>query len=153
MHEVLPSAAGALGSILERRCGGDKCLPGVTEAATILDGYLAFPYCESETATSVAHWMDETMKPKRPGGNGASKIDIHSADLGGWLRVYPSRYHDLPDDLAVFLAITLTNWFRQHPQCHLRTVAPITKDGTTVELHAWFDVHVFPPPPPPQTKA
>jgi hypothetical protein len=89
------------------------------------------------------------MKPK-PGGNGASKIDIRTDDLGGWLRVYPTRFHDLPDDLGAYLSLTLTDWFRQHPNCRLRTVAPITKDGTTVELHAWFDVHVLPAPKPPE---
>jgi hypothetical protein len=29
----------------------------------------------------------------------------------------------------------------------MRCVVPIQKDGTTVELHAWFECHLFPPTP------
>jgi hypothetical protein len=89
------------------------------------------------------------MKPKKPGGNGAPTITIHNTDLGGWLRVCPERYHDLPEQLPFFLSTSLTDWFRQRPHLRLRTVVPICKDGTTVELHAWFDVHVVPKPRPP----
>jgi hypothetical protein len=90
------------------------------------------------------------MKPQKPGGNGSSKINIHVEDLGGWIRVFPERYHNLPDELPFFLTATLTNWFRQRAQLRLRTVLPITKDGTTVELYAWFDVHVIPGAAPPE---
>jgi hypothetical protein len=37
----------------------------------------------------------------------------------------------------------LSDWFRQRPHFHLRCVAPIQKDGNTVELHAWYDAHLF----------
>jgi hypothetical protein len=29
----------------------------------------------------------------------------------------------------------------------MRCIVPIQKNGDTVELHAWFDAHVFPSPP------
>jgi len=43
----------------------------------------------------------------------------------------------------MFLSHALTEWFRQRPHLHLRCVAPIAKNGSTVELHAWYDQHVF----------
>jgi hypothetical protein len=92
------------------------------------------------------------MKQPKPNGNGASKIEIHVEDLGGWVRVHPSRYHNLPEQLALFLSDSLTKWFRERPHCRLRTVVPVSRDGTTVELHAWFDIHVFPGPKPPTKK-
>jgi hypothetical protein len=90
---------------------------------------------------------------KRQGGNGSGKFDIRIDDLGGWVRAFPSRNYDLPDDLPAYLSLTLTNWLRERPQYRLRTVVPITKEGNTVELHAWFDVHVLPPPQRPKPKA
>jgi hypothetical protein len=90
------------------------------------------------------------MKPHNMGGNGSTKLCIHTTDLGGWIRVFPERYHSLPEELPVWLSNSLTEWFRQRPQLRLRTVVPITRDGNTVELHAWFDVHVMPAPRPPE---
>jgi len=58
---------------------------------------------------------------KGPHGNGVSGLEIGQADLGGW--------------------------FRQRPHLHLRCVVPITRDGATTELHAWYDVHLLPPSP------
>jgi hypothetical protein len=45
----------------------------------------------------------------------------------------------------VFLSHTLAEWFRPRPQLRLTCVVPINRDGTTVELHAWYECHVFPP--------
>lgn len=82
------------------------------------------------------------MKPK-PHGNGSGKFEIAQQDMGGWVRFSAGR-QDLPDDLAVYLSLSVAEWFRQRPNFRLRCVVPISKDGTTVELHAWYDAHLFP---------
>ena len=46
--------------------------------------------------------------------------------------------------LAYFLSSALANWFRAHLHLRLRCVVPIQRGGDTVELHAWYDAHVFP---------
>jgi hypothetical protein len=76
-------------------------------------------------------------------GNGDSGLEIGQTDMDGWVRVYPAvggsntaaRTADLPNDLPVYLSQTLANWFRQRPHLHLRSVVPVCRDGTTVELH------------------
>ena len=83
------------------------------------------------------------MKPK-PGGNGYGKFGIHQDDMGGWVRIFTDKLATLPDDLGVYLSQTLSDWFRQRPQLRLRCVVPIQTDGTTTELHAWYDAHLFP---------
>ncbi len=83
---------------------------------------------------------------KHEPGNGSSRFEILQIDMGGWVRVHAVGAA-LPEELPVFLAHTLAEWFRQRPQFHLRFVVPFQKDGTTVELHAWYDVHVFPATP------
>ncbi len=83
-------------------------------------------------------------------GNGSSQYPIHLDDLGGWVRVFTDRAGALPDNFAFVLSQLLTEWFRQRPHLRMRCVIPITKDGTTVELHAWYEAHLFPAPPPPE---
>ena len=79
------------------------------------------------------------------GGNGNTRFEIGQQDMGGWLRVFlEDGSHTRPNDLPLYLSHTLAEWFRQRPNLHLRFVVPIQKDGDTVELHAWFDAHVFP---------
>jgi hypothetical protein len=59
-----------------------------------------------------------------------------------------------PNTLPLILSQCAAEWFRKRPNLRLRFIVPIQKDGDTVELHAWFDAHVFPPPPkPPPWKA
>jgi len=87
------------------------------------------------------------MKTRKPGGNGSSSVPIHASDMGGWVRVFTDKPEPLPEAFPVYLSLALADWFRARPQLHLRTVVPITKDGTTAELHAWFDVHVVAGPP------
>jgi hypothetical protein len=50
----------------------------------------------------------------------------------------------MPEELPVWLSHALTEWFRQRPQLHLRAVVPVVRDGDTVEMHAWYALHVFP---------
>jgi hypothetical protein len=80
---------------------------------------------------------------KRPRGNGSGKFNVVWTDMGGWLRVFAGS-QDLPENLPEFLSHALTDWCRTHPQMRLRCVVPIQKNGNTVELHAWYDAHVFP---------
>jgi hypothetical protein len=82
------------------------------------------------------------MKQK-PGGNGSGKLRIDQHDMGGWVRV-SARKQNLPDNLPVYLSQALSDWFRQRPHLRLRFIVPIQRDGDTVELHAWYDAHLFP---------
>jgi hypothetical protein len=77
-------------------------------------------------------------------GNGSGKFNVVTQDLGGWVRVYLEPGPVVPADLPVYLAHALTQWFRQHPELTLGPVAPIQRDGQTVELHAWYTRHSFP---------
>jgi hypothetical protein len=81
---------------------------------------------------------------KQHSGNGSGKFNIHSVDMGGWVRIHPDKTAHLPSDFAVFLSSALSDWFRHRPQLRMRNVVPISRDGNTVELRAWFDCHVFP---------
>jgi hypothetical protein len=91
------------------------------------------------------------MNP-RPHGNGSGKIEIGQADMGGWVRV-SAGHGEPPDDLALFLSQSLTEWFRQRPHLRMRCVVPINREGRTVELHAWYDAHLFPLMQGPQPEA
>jgi len=77
-------------------------------------------------------------------GNGSGKFEIDQVDMGGWVRIHVSG-GNVPVDLPVYLPQALSDWFRQRPQFRMRCVVPIYRDGDTVELHAWYDAHVFPP--------
>jgi hypothetical protein len=83
------------------------------------------------------------MKPSAQ-GNGSGKFDIDQVDMGGWVRICPSG-DGLPPDLPLFLSQALTDWFRARPNLRLRCVMPVDRDGNTVELHAWYDAHLFAP--------
>ncbi len=73
------------------------------------------------------------------GGNGSSKFEIGTHDMGGWVRVIAAYGDPPPDDLAFYLSHALTAWFRTQPHLKIRCVLPVNKDGCTVELHAWYD--------------
>src|SRR5262245_15326715 len=79
-----------------------------------------------------------------PPGNGSGKFNVHQRDMGGWVRVFTDPITAVPADLPVFLCHALTEWFRQRPHLRMRTVVPITRDGTTMELHSWYGLGVFP---------
>ena len=76
-----------------------------------------------------------TSKP----GNGSGKFDVGAHDMGGWVRVVASNSPATPDDLGAFLADRLSRWLQEHPNLSLVCVVPITKNGNTVELHAWYE--------------
>jgi hypothetical protein len=77
-------------------------------------------------------------------GNGSGKFNVHQQDMGGWVRVFSDELTVVPADLAVFLSHALTEWFRHRPQLTMSCVVPVARDGNTVELHAWYRLHVFP---------
>ena len=75
------------------------------------------------------------MKP-RPHGNGSGRFEIGQADMGGWLRVFPTKAEDLfREDLGVYLSQSLTEWFRQRPNFRMKCAMPIVREGATVEMH------------------
>ncbi len=76
-------------------------------------------------------------------GNGSTKFHINQLDMGGWVRVFLGSGTP-PPDLGVYLSHSLTDFFRQRPQLRCRLVVPISRDGDTVELHAWYDAVIFP---------
>jgi hypothetical protein len=47
-------------------------------------------------------------------------------------------------EVAKFLSHALTERRRMRPQLRLRFAIPISRDGDTVELHAWYDQVQFP---------
>jgi hypothetical protein len=75
------------------------------------------------------------------------EVSIHFEERSGWVRIYTDAEFRGHPMLPVYLSGTLTQWFRDRPHLRMRCVAPINKGGDTVELHAWFDLQVFPAPP------
>jgi hypothetical protein len=37
----------------------------------------------------------------------------------------------------------MAEWFRQNPHTRMRSLIPICRNGNTVELHAWYEQHLF----------
>lgn len=71
-------------------------------------------------------------------------VQVHQVDMGGWLRVFTDAQARDTVELPIYLSFGVTQWFRARPQFRLRCVVPIAKRGDTVELHAWYDQHLFP---------
>jgi len=63
--------------------------------------------------------------------------------MGGWVRVFLGR-GEPTGEVAKFLSHGLTDWMRKRPHLRVRFVVPITRDGDTAELHAWYDQVLFP---------
>ena len=66
------------------------------------------------------------------------KFEINIEDHMGFLRITMGR-GEPAGELAQFLSATLAQWITDHPENYLLAVAPISRDGDTVELHAWFE--------------
>jgi hypothetical protein len=71
-------------------------------------------------------------------------MKVHQTDMGGWLRVFADPEAREAVELPIYLSYGVTQWFRARPQFRLRCVVPVTKRGDTIELHAWYDQHLFP---------
>jgi hypothetical protein len=72
------------------------------------------------------------------------QVKVHQSDMGGWLRVFADAESRNAVALPIYLSFGVSQWFRARPQFRLRCVVPITNRGDTVELHAWYDQHLFP---------
>lgn len=77
-------------------------------------------------------------------GNGSGKFDVGVHDMGGWVRVVAGGTAPQDGNLAFYLAHRLSHWLRENAHLRLLCVAPISQDGNTVELHAWYEQHLFP---------
>jgi hypothetical protein len=81
-----------------------------------------------------------------PQGNGSGKFDISITDMGGWVRVFPAQTEEAGrEHLGVYLSQSLAEWFRHRPHLRMKCIVPINQDGGTVELHAWYEIHLLPP--------
>jgi hypothetical protein len=69
---------------------------------------------------------------------GTPRIGINQLDMGGWVRVYLGQ-GDPTGEVACYLSHALNGWFRERPHLRLRFVLPVTRNGQTVELHAWYE--------------
>ena len=77
-------------------------------------------------------------------GNGSGKFDGGAHDMGGWVQVVAGGTAPQDGTLAFYLSHKLAQWFRENAHLRLLCVVPISKDGNTVELHAWYTAHLFP---------
>jgi hypothetical protein len=77
------------------------------------------------------------------------EAQVHYQNQDGWVRIYADDECHAHPQLPLYLSGTLAYFFRSNPQLHLRCVVPFSKGGDTVELHAWYDRHVFAPIQPP----
>ena len=66
------------------------------------------------------------------------RFEINIEDHMGYLRVYMGR-GEPNGELARFLSGTLAQWMQNHPEQRIVAVAPVSRYGDTVELHAWFE--------------
>jgi hypothetical protein len=71
------------------------------------------------------------------------RIQVHHVDVGGWLRFFTDADSTDHPDLAFYLSYAVTQWFRANPHYRLRFILPINKSGNTVEMHAWYEQHLF----------
>jgi hypothetical protein len=57
----------------------------------------------------------------------------------GWIVVQAGDPPPADRDLPIFLSRALVDWIRSRPACRVRTVLPLTHEGTTRVLHVWYD--------------
>lgn len=65
------------------------------------------------------------------------RFEILIEDHDGWIRAYLGR-GEPAGETARFLSESLTQWFRDRPHLGLHCIVPISRDGDTAELHAWY---------------
>jgi hypothetical protein len=79
--------------------------------------------------------------------NGSGNVTIDVTDHGGWITIYPSSVaaaDDFAGDLALVLAKSLNRWFEQHPHLRVRFALPVTRNGRTFQIFAWYDEQAVP---------
>ena len=59
--------------------------------------------------------------------------------MGTYVRVISGPGAEHAEDLPGILARAMTEFFQKNPDKRLRFVVPINRDGSTVELQAWYD--------------
>lgn len=73
------------------------------------------------------------------------RFKIQVTDMGGWVRIYLGS-GEPTGEVAKYLSLTLTSWMQETPHLRVRFVVPISSNGDTAELHAWYDQTMFPDP-------
>ena len=69
------------------------------------------------------------------------RYKITVKDKGGWARVYLSS-EEPAGEVAQRLSECLTVWMRKSPHLRVKFIVPITSNGDTSELHAWYEQQV-----------
>lgn len=72
-----------------------------------------------------------------------NRCEIYINDMGGWVRVYLGR-GEPAGETAGYLSDSLTHWFRDRPNLRMLCIVPVSRDGDTAELHAWYEDRVPP---------
>ena len=72
-----------------------------------------------------------------------SQFAISVTDMGGWVRVYLGSGEPM-SEFAIVLSRSLNKWMKTNPMRRVRMIVPITSNGDTSELHAWYDVDSVP---------
>lgn len=72
------------------------------------------------------------------------QIQVHTADLGGWLRFFVAPESTDHPELPFYLSFAVSQWFRTRPHLRPRFLVPITREGNTIEMHVWYDQQLFP---------
>ena len=71
------------------------------------------------------------------------RFTIAIEDNGDWVRVYLNR-GEPAGEVAKFLSRTLAGWIFEHPHLRVRFIVPISSNGDTSELHAWYEQRISP---------
>ena len=66
------------------------------------------------------------------------RFSIGAAEHDGWVRIFLARGEPTGES-AKFLSESLNQWMKNNPQLRVRMIVPITSNGDTAELHAWYD--------------
>ena len=74
----------------------------------------------------------------------SERFQIDILDFGGWVRVFLARGEPM-GPTAEFLSQSLNGWMQSNPHLRVRIIVPVTSNGDTSELHAWYDQVLFPP--------
>ena len=93
----------------------------------------------------TARHSDDTRRPHaavEPASN-RPRFEIVQEDMGGWVRVFLGA-GEPTGEVAGFLSQCLADWMRKRPHLRVRCAVPVTRDGDTVELHAWYEQAAFP---------
>jgi hypothetical protein len=80
----------------------------------------------------------------RPTGNGSGNFEVGVHDMGGWVRVTAGATAPEGGNLPFCLAHRLSYWFRENVTYGHCAWCRSPGTATQVELHAWYEQHLFP---------